>query len=165
MKTKSFSKSKLTFHLPPLLIYQKESYNHFWKEGLKEVFEETFPIQDYTQKQFELEFRDYKLDKPRYRTGQEAKENDDSFDAPLRVKVRLKNLRTGEIKQQEVFLGNFPVMTEKGTFVINGVERVVISQLIRSPGVFFTARSLQGKNFFGAKIIPSRGAWLEFETD
>ncbi len=165
MLTKSFSKSKITFHLPPLLIYQMESYQHLWREGLKEVFKEIFPIQDYTQKQFELEFRDYKLDEAKYKTGEEARENDDSFEAPLRVKVRLKNLRTGEIKQQEVFLGNFPLMTDKGTFVINGVERVVISQLIRSPGSFFTARALQGRKFFGAKIIPSRGAWLEFETD
>ncbi len=165
MKTKSFSRSKITFHLPPLLIYQRESYQRFWQEGLKEVFEETFPIQDYTQKQFELDFINYKLGETRYKTGEEARENDDSFEAPLRVKVRLKNLRTGEIKQQEVFLGNFPLMTDKGTFVINGVERVVISQLIRSPGAFFTSRTLRGRRFFGAKIIPSRGAWLEFETD
>jgi len=136
-----------------------------WQEDLREVFEEVFPILDYTGKQFQLEFQDYKLEKPKYKSGIEAKENDDSFDAPLRVKLRLKNLRTGEIKQQEVFLGNFPLMTEKGTFIINGVERVVISQLIRSPGVFFTARMIQGENFFGAKIIPSRGAWLEFDTD
>ncbi len=105
------------------------------------------------------------MEKPKYKSAYEAKENDDTFSAPLRLRLSLKNLKTGEIKEQEVFLADFPLMTETGTFVINGVERVVISQLIRSPGVFFTARSFQGRNLFGAKIIPTRGAWLEFETE
>jgi DNA-directed RNA polymerase subunit beta len=165
MITKSFSKSKLSFHLPYLLKLQKDSWQQFWERDLKELFEEIFPIRDYTGKQFELDFLSFRLEKPKYKDGYEAKENDDSFDAPLRVKFRLKNLKTGEIKEQEVFLAEFPLMTENGTFVINGVERVVISQLIRSPGVFFTSRIFHGKNFFGAKIIPTRGAWLEFETD
>ena len=165
MKTKSFSKSKLSFSLPPLLIYQQESWKQFWKEDLQDVFEESFPVYDYTQKQFELKFVDYRLDKPRYKNGDEAKKEDDSFDAPLRVKFALKNLKTKENREQEVFLCNFPLMTERGTFIINGVEKVVISQLIRSPGVFFTARPFEGGNLFGAKIIPARGAWLEFDTD
>ncbi len=165
MKTKSFSKSKLSFHVPYLLKLQKDSWRQFWERDLTELFNEIFPIRDYTGKQFELEFRGFKLDKPKYKDGYEAKEEDDSFDAPLRVKLALRNLKTGEIKEQEVFLTDFPLMTESGTFVINGVERVVISQLLRSPGVFFTARVLGGKNLFGAKIIPTRGAWLEFETD
>jgi DNA-directed RNA polymerase subunit beta len=165
MKVKSFSKSKFVLPLPPLLIYQKESWENFWKKDLKEVFQEIFPIRDYTNKQLELDFIEAKLGAPKYKSAKEAKENDDTYDAPLKIKTRLKNLKTREIKEQEVFLCDFPLMTENGTFIINGVERVVISQLIRSPGVFFTARSFQGKNFFGAKIIPSRGAWLEFETD
>jgi DNA-directed RNA polymerase subunit beta len=165
MKTKSFSKSKLSFHLPPLLKLQKDSWQQFWERDLQELFQEIFPIRDYTGKQFELNFEGFRLEKPKYRSGDEAKENDDSFSAPLRVKLSLKNLKTGEIKEQEVFLADFPLMTQTGTFVINGVERVVISQLIRSPGVFFTARNFQGRNLFGAKIIPTRGAWLEFETD
>ena len=105
------------------------------------------------------------MEKPKYKSAYEAKENDDTFSAPLRLRLSLKNLKTGEIKEQEVFLADFPLMTEIGTFLINGVERAVISQLIRSPGVFFTARSFQGRNLFGAKIIPTRGAWLEFETE
>jgi len=164
-KVKSFAKSKISYPVPPLLIYQRQSWEHFWRQGLREVFKEIFPIRDYTGKQFEIDIVDYKLGKPKYKSAREAKENDDTYEAPLRVKARLKNLRTKEVKEQEVFLCDFPLMTENGTFVINGVERVVVSQLIRSPGVFFTARTFQGRNFFGAKIIPSRGAWLEFETD
>ena len=165
MQTKSFSKSKLSFPLPPLLKLQKDSWKQFWERDLEELFREIFPIRDYTGKQFELEFVGFKLEKPKYKSAYEAKENDDTFSAPLRLRLSLKNLKTGEIKEQEVFLADFPLMTEIGTFVINGVERVVISQLIRSPGVFFTARSFQGRNLFGAKIIPTRGAWLEFETE
>jgi DNA-directed RNA polymerase subunit beta len=165
MKIKNFSKSKLSFPLPSLLSLQKESWEWFWKHSLKELFEEIFPIQDYTKKQFELTFKDYKLEKSKYKNGLEARRNDDSYEAPLRVKVALRNLKTNKTKEQEIFLTDFPLMTEKGTFVVNGVERVVISQLIRSPGVFFTAKSFQGRNLFGAKIIPSRGAWLEFETE
>ena len=165
MKTKIFSKSKLSFHLPYLLKLQKDSWRQFWQSDLKELFEESFPMRDYTGKQFELSFLSFKLGKPKYKDGIEARENDDSFDAPLRVKVRLKNLKTGEIKEQEVFLADFPLMTKNGNFIINGVERVVISQLIRSPGVFFSSKVFHGKNLFGAKVIPTRGAWLEFETD
>jgi len=165
MKVKNFSKSKLSFHLPYLLKLQEDSWKQFWEHDLKELFEEIFPIRDYTGKQFELRFVDFKFGKPRYKTYYEAKENDDSYEAPLKVRFSLLNLRTGEMKEQELFFADFPIMTESGTFVINGIERVVISQLLRSPGIFFTSRTFHGKRFFGAKIIPIRGAWLEFEID
>ncbi len=165
IKTKSFSKSKVSLDLPFLFTLQKESWERFWTEGLKELFSEISPIRDYTKKELELWFLDYKLDTPKYKTDFEAKQNNDSYEAALRAVVKLVNLKTGEIKEQEVFLTDFPLMTERGTFVVNGVERVVISQLIRSPGVFFNSQSLQGKDCFGAKIIPNRGSWLEFESD
>jgi len=164
-KVKNFSKSKLSFATPHLLTMQKETWEDFWQVRIKELFEEISPIKDYTGKEFELWFDDYQLAKTNYKNGLEAKKNNDSFEASLRVKVRLVNLKTKEVKEQEVFLADFPVMTDRGTFVLNGVERVVVSQLIRSPGAFFTARAWRGKNYFGAKIIPNRGAWLEFETE
>jgi len=132
---------------------------------MQELFTEMFPIRDHTSKQFELGFVAFRLEKPKYKSSEEAKEEEDTFSSPLRVRFSLKNLKTGEIKEQEVFLTDFPLMTENGTFIINGVERVVIPQLIRSSGVFFTMRSFRGRNYFGAKIIPTRGAWLEFDTD
>jgi len=144
---------------------QKETWEDFWKVRVKELFEEISPIRDYTGKELELWFGDYKLSKPNYRNGLEAKKNNDSLEASLRVKIKLVNLKTKEVKEQEVYLADFPVMTERGTFVVNGVERVVVSQLIRSPGAFFTNRTWRGKNYFGSKIIPNRGAWLEFETE
>ena len=165
MKIKDFSKSKISLPLPYLLSLQKESWRWFWGEGLKDVFSETFPIRDYTKKEFELQFIGYNLGKPKYSTDSEAKENNDSYEAPLRVMTKLVNLKTKETKEQEVFLTDFPLMTERGTFVVNGIERVTIAQLIRSPGVFFTAQTVHGKKYFGAKIIPNRGAWLEFETE
>jgi len=164
MKTKSFSKSKISLPLPYLLSLQKESWQWFWEEGLKELFSEIFPIRDYTGKELELWFLDYELDKPKYKTDLEAKQNNDSYEASLRVKAKLVNLKTKEIKEQDIFLADFPLMTERGTFVVNGIERVAISQLIRSPGAFFTLQTVQGRNRFGAKIIPNRGSWLEFET-
>ncbi|MDI6591859.1 MAG: DNA-directed RNA polymerase subunit beta, partial [Patescibacteria group bacterium] len=162
---KNFGKSKVHLDLPYLLFLQKESWKRFWERDLKELFQEISPIRDYTGKELELWFLNYKLGEPKYKTDLEAKQNDDSYEAPLRVKVKLVNLKTKEIKEQEVFLTDFPLMTEKGTFIVNGVERVAISQLIRSPGAFFTAQKIAGKNYFGAKIIPNRGAWLEFETE
>ncbi len=165
MKIKSFSKSQLSFHLPYLLKLQKDSWKQLWDRDVKELFSEMYPVTDYTGKQFELDFVDYKLEKPKYENGYQAMENNDSFTAPLRVKFSLKNLRTGKKKEQEVFMSDFPLMTEDGIFVMNGVERVVIPQLIRSSGVFFTLRHVHGVNYFGAKIIPTRGAWLEFETE
>ena len=166
MKFQNFSKSNFSLPLSSyLLIIQKDSWQRFWEKDLKELFQEMSPIRDYTGKELELWFLDYRLDKPKYKTPLEARENNDSFEAPLRAKTRLVNLKTKEIKEQEVFLTDFPLMTERGTFIVNGVERVIISQLIRSPGAFFTAERIRGKNYFGAKIIPNRGAWLEFETE
>jgi DNA-directed RNA polymerase subunit beta len=164
-KVKNFSKSKLSYPTPHLLTMQKETWDDLWQFKMKELFEEISPIKDYTGKEFELWFDDYQLGKPNYKNGLDAKKNNDSLEAPLRVKVRLVNLKTKEIKEQEVFLADFPIMTDRGTFIVNGVERVVVSQLIRSPGAFFTSRSWRGKDYFGAKIIPNRGAWLEFETE
>jgi len=164
-KVKNFSKSKLSFSTPHLLTMQKETWEDFWDVRVKELFEEISPIKDYTGKEFELWFGDYKLAKPNYKNGLEAKKNNDSLEASLRVKIKLVNLKTKEVKEQEVFMADFPLMTERGTFVVNGVERVVVSQLIRSPGAFFTMRTHRAKNYFGSKIIPNRGAWLEFETE
>ncbi|RLC35033.1 MAG: DNA-directed RNA polymerase subunit beta [Candidatus Nealsonbacteria bacterium] len=165
MQIKNFGKSKVHLPYPYLLTIQKESWDNFWQKDLKDLFSEISPIRDYTGKELELWFLDYKLDEPKYKTDLEAKINNDSFESSLRVKTKLVNLKTKEVKEQEVFLADFPLMTERGTFICNGVERVAISQLIRSPGAFFTARTVAGKNYFGAKIIPNRGAWLEFETE
>ncbi len=164
-KVKNFSKSKISFSLPYLLGLQQEVWRDFWDTRLKELFSEVSPIKDHTGKEFELWFLDYKLGRPNYKDGLEARRNNDSYEIPLRARVRLVNLKTKEIKEQEVFLTDFPLMTERGTFILNGVERVVVSQLIRSPGIFFTNRITRGKQYFGAKIIPNRGAWLEFETE
>ena len=165
LRIKNFAKSKISLPLPYLLAIQKDSWDRFWEKDLRELFAEISPIRDYTKKEMELWFLDYKLDEPKYKNDLEAKLNNDSYEAPLRVKTKLVNLKTKEIKEQEVFLCDFPLMTERGTFVMNGVERVVICQLIRSPGVFFTAQQWARQNYFGAKVIPNRGAWLEFETE
>ncbi len=164
-RIKNFSKAKLHLPLPYLLSIQIDAWNRFWDVEFKELLKEVSPIRDYTGKEFELYFLDFKLGKPNYRSDLEAKQNDDSFEIPLRVKARLVNLKTKEIKEQEIFLADFPLMTERGTFIVNGVERVAISQLIRSPGIFFVAENFGGKNYFGAKIIPNRGAWLEFQIE
>ncbi len=150
--------------LPNLIEAQVASYEWFLKEGLRELLDEVNPIKDFTGKDLELEFGDYYFDEPKY-DEKTSKAKNISFEAPLRSKVKLLNKHTGEVKEQEVYLGDVPVMTERGTFIINGVERVVVSQLIRSPGVFFTAEYQKGQRLFGAKIIPNRGAWLEMETD
>ena len=165
IKTRSFGKANVSLDLPYLLTVQKDSWNRILSEGLKELLSEVSPIRDYSSKELELWFLDYKLGESKYKNDLEAKENNDSLEAPLRARVKLVNLKTKEMKEQEIFLTDFPLMTERGTFIINGVERVAISQLIRSPGAFFTLQRIGGKNFFGAKIIPNRGAWLEFETD
>ena len=162
---KDFSKSHISFVTPYLLETQRETWEDFTNVRLKELFSEISPILDYTGKEFELWFLDYKFGKPNYKNGIEAKRNNDSLEVSLRCKIKLVNKKTKEVKEQEVFLADFPLMTERGTFVVNGVERVVVSQLIRSPGAFFTTRSWRGRNYFGAKIIPNRGAWLEFETE
>ncbi|MFH1643347.1 MAG: DNA-directed RNA polymerase subunit beta [Patescibacteria group bacterium] len=165
IKTKYFGKATGVLPRPYLLSTQKDSWDHFWDTDLKELFAEISPIHDYTGEKLEIWFEDYKLGEPNYSSDSEAKENNDSYEAPLRVKIRLVNLKTKEVKEQEVFLTDFPLMTEKGTFIVNGVERVIISQIIRSPGAFFTAKEIRGAKHFGGKIIPNRGAWLEFETD
>jgi len=165
IKIKNFGKAKVSLPLPYLLELQNTSLESFWERDLKELFQEISPIRDYAGKELELWFLDYKLDEPKYKTDLEARQNNDSYEAALRIKTKLVNLKTKEIKEQEVFLTDFPLMTERGTFIVNGVERVVISQLIRSSGVFFTAQPISGKQYFGAKIIPNRGAWLEFETE
>ena len=150
--------------LPDLIEVQTDSYQWFWEKGLKELFSEINPIVDFTSKDLELSINDYYLDEPKY-SALISKNKNISYEAPLRAKATLLMKQTGEVKEQEIYLGDFPVMTERGTFIINGVERVVVSQLIRSPGVFFTMDYQKGKKLFGAKIIPNRGAWLEIETD
>ncbi|EGT5092922.1 TPA: DNA-directed RNA polymerase subunit beta [Clostridioides difficile] len=161
----SFSKIKEIADVPNLIEIQVDSYEWFLKEGLKEVFDDISPIEDYTGNLI-LEFVDYSLDdKPKYDI-EECKERDATYCAPLKVKVRLINKETGEIKEQEVFMGDFPLMTERGTFVINGAERVIVSQLVRSPGVYYAEeRDKTGKRLISSTVIPNRGAWLEYETD
>jgi DNA-directed RNA polymerase subunit beta len=160
----SFAKFREVLGLPNLIEVQRNSYDWFLREGLREVFHDVSPIQDFTGN-LVLEFLDYTLGEPKY-SVEECKERDVTYAAPLRVKVRLINKETGEVKEQEVFMGDFPLMTEKGTFIINGAERVIVSQLVRSPGVYFAEQlDPSGKKIYTATIIPNRGAWLEFETD
>ncbi len=161
---KYFTKFPQVLKLPDLIEVQKRSYRWFFEEGLKELFAEINPIKDFIGRDLELYFLDYYLDEPKF-DEQTAKERNVTYEAPLRAYTRLVNKRTGETKEQEVYLGDFPLMTERGTFVVNGIERVVVSQLIRSAGVFFTTNVMKGRKFYGAKIIPNRGAWLEIETD
>ena len=164
-KQKVFSSVPKSIISPPNLIeIQLNSYDWFVKKGLKELFEEISPIKDYSGKELNLYFLDYYFDEPKH-DERWAKERSASYEAPLRVRVRLENKKTKEIKEQELYLGDFPVMTKRGTFIVNGVERVVVSQIIRSAGVVFTSEFQKGRKLFGAKIIPNRGTWLEFETD
>ena len=150
--------------LTNLIQIQIDAYGWFLKKGLKELFAEISPITDFSGKDFELHFKDYYLDEPKF-NEKTARTKNATFEASLRVEVRLINKRTGEIKEQEIYLGEIPLMTERGTFIINGVERVIVSQLIRSPGAFFTFEQIGEKNFYGAKVIPNRGCWLEIETE
>jgi DNA-directed RNA polymerase subunit beta len=150
--------------IPNLSQLQTDSYSWFLKEGLRELFKEISPVKDYTGKELELYFEDYYFDQPKFDEFQ-AKEKNLTFEAALRVKLKLTNKKTKETKEQEVYFGDFPMMTTRGTFIINGVERVVVSQIIRSSGLYFNASMVRGRKLFGAKIIPNRGAWLEFETD
>lgn len=166
-KTKRMSYSRIdeVLDIPNLIEVQKNSYQWFLDEGLREVFRDVSPITDYTGNLI-LEFVDYSLDEsPKY-TVEECKERDATYAAPLKVKVRLINKETGEVKEQEIFMGDFPLMTEQGTFIINGAERVIVSQLVRSPGIYYDAEiDKTGKRLFSATVIPNRGAWLEYETD
>ena len=149
--------------IPDLTAHQKDSWEEFIKSGLREVFTELNPIDDYTGQKLSLRFKDYEFKAPK-RTVEEAKYNLETYEAPLHVKAELTNKVTGEIKEQNIYFGDYPWMTDRATFIINGTERVIVSQLIRSAGVFFTADNYNGKNYYGAKVIPGRGAWLEFET-
>ena len=149
--------------LPNLIAHQKDSWRWFVKKGLSEIFSEINPIDDYTGQKLSLKFGKYYFGEPK-NTDQFAKENNLTFEAPLHATVELTNKTTGVVEEQEIYLGEYPWMTERGTFIINGTERVVVSQLIRSAGVFFTAETVAGRNYYGAKIIPGRGAWMEFET-
>jgi DNA-directed RNA polymerase subunit beta len=149
--------------LPNLIEHQTKSFQNFVQEGLGEIFAEINPIEDYTGQKLELRFKDYRFGDPKM-SEIDARENNVSFEAPLYAKLELTNKVTGEVKEQEIYLGDYPWMTSRGTFIINGAERVVVSQLIRSPGIFFTADVASDRNLYGAKLIPGRGAWLEFET-
>ncbi|MDO8240660.1 MAG: DNA-directed RNA polymerase subunit beta [Candidatus Moranbacteria bacterium] len=161
---RKFFKKMSVVSLPNLIEAQLNSYDWLLEKGVKELLSEVNPIVDFTGKDLELSFEDYYLDEPKY-DEVTAKNKNISYEAPIRCKVKLIIKKTGEIKEQEIYLGDFPIMTDRGTFIINGVERVVVSQLIRSPGVFFTMDYQKGRRLFGAKIIPNRGAWLEIETD
>ena len=161
----SYSKIKEALDMPNLIEVQKNSYKWFIEEGLKEVFHDISPITDHSGK-LVLEFFDYKLDYNSKYTVEECKERDAKYAAPLKVSVRLINTETGEIKEQEIFMGDFPLMTEQGTFIINGAERVIVSQLVRSPGIYYEfQRDKTGKPLYNSTVIPYRGAWLEYETD
>ena len=162
---KSFARYEEILDMPNLLEVQKESYQWFLDTGLREVFKDVDSITDYAGN-LELSFIDYSMDeKPKYDV-EECKARDATYAAPIKVKVRLRNKETEEIKEQEIFMGDFPIMTQAGTFVINGAERVIVSQITRSPGMYFTdTRDKADNHTYGTTVIPYRGAWLEYETD
>jgi len=162
-KRRNYAQISEILELADLIEIQKTSYRWFLEEGLREVFRDISPIKDFTQN-LVLEFIDYSLGEPKY-SVEECKERDANYAVPLKVRIRLVNRETGEVKEQEVFMGDFPLMTKNGTFIINGAERVVVSQLVRSPGVYFNSQLFNGKYLYTATIIPNRGAWLEFEVD
>ena len=163
-KRRNFSMIKNSFELDDLLQIQTKSYQWFITEGIKEVFDELFPVESFSGS-LSLEFGDYEFDTPRY-SIKECKDRQITYAAPLKVQTRLFNNETGEVKEQEIFLGDMPLMTETGTFIINGAERVVVSQLVRSPSVYYSKEiDKNGKLVFASKLIPSRGTWLEYETD
>ncbi len=159
-----FTKLHETVPLLDLIEAQRTSYQWFLNEGLRELFDEVSPIRDFIGRDLELYFENYYLDEPKFEE-KVARAKNVTYEAALRAQVRLVNKRSGEIKEQEVYLGDFPIMTARGTFIVNGIERVIVSQLIRSAGVFFTSEFVRGRNYYGAKVIPNRGAWLEIETD
>ena len=158
-----FTEGDQALPIPDLIAHQKDSWEDFVKSGLREVFNELNPIEDYTRQKLALRFKDYYFKEPS-ESEHDAKYNLTTYDAPLHVIVELENKVTGEKKEQDIFFGDYPWMTDRATFIINGTERVIVSQLIRSAGVFFTADRIGEKNYYGAKVIPGRGAWLEFET-
>ena len=161
---RNFSRIRNTYELKDLLEIQKKSYERFINIGIKEVFEDLFPVENFSGT-LSLEFGDYHFDEPRY-SIKESKDRESTYAAPLRVEVRLFNRETGEVKEQEIFMGDMPMMTDSGTFVINGAERVIVSQLVRSPSVYFNREiDKSGRELITSQIIPTRGTWLEFETD
>jgi len=164
IERKFFTNIRDAVATPDLIDVQKTSYAWFLKDGIRELFDEISPMNDFTGRDLELYFEEYYLDEAKF-SENECRNKNITFEAPLRVNVKLVNKRTGKSNKQEIYLGDIPLMTERGTFMINGIERVVVSQLIRSPGAFFTADALRGRHFYGAKIIPNRGAWIEIETD
>jgi DNA-directed RNA polymerase subunit beta len=161
---KYFTDIRQAMDLPDLIEVQKASYAWFLKDGIAELFREVSPVSDFIGRDLELTFKQHFLDEPKFDEAA-SKKKKVTYEAPLRVVASLKNLRTGDLKEQEIFLGDLPVMTKRGTFIINGVERVIVSQLVRSAGAFFNGEVIRGRRYYGAKIIPNRGAWLEFETD
>ena len=161
---RNFSSIRNTYELKDLLEIQKKSYNWFIETGIKEVFEDLFPVENFSGT-LSLEFGDYHFDEPKY-SIKESKDRQSTYSAPLRVEVRLFNRETGEVKEQEIFMGDMPIMTDSGTFVINGAERVIVSQLVRSPSVYFNHEiDKNGRELITSQIIPNRGTWLEFEVD
>lgn len=160
----SFTEGDQVLPIPNLTEHQTRSWDEFVKYGLQEVFNELNPIDDYTGQKMSLRFKDYYFKEP-IEDDRFAKENLTSYEAPLHVNVELTNKVTGEVKEQDIYFGDYPWMTDRASFIINGTERVIVSQLIRSAGVFFSAETVGGHNYYGAKVIPGRGAWLEFETD
>ncbi|MDO5393367.1 MAG: DNA-directed RNA polymerase subunit beta, partial [Mycoplasmatota bacterium] len=161
---RNFSKIRNAYELKDLLEIQKKSYQWFIETGIKEVFQDLFPVENFSGT-LSLEFGDYHFDEPRY-SIKESKDRETTYSAPLRVEVRLFNRETGEVKEQEIFMGDMPIMTDSGTFVINGAERVIVSQLVRSPSVYFNREiDKNGRELITSQIIPTRGTWLEFETD
>src|SRR5438067_3240165 len=162
---KSYAKIAHVLDIPHLIRIQLDSFDWFKEEGLRELLDEISPISDFTGTRMELRFGEYSFGEPKY-SELECRERDMTFSAPLKVNVQLVVRETGEVKEQELFMGDFPLMTRNGTFVINGAERVVVSQLVRSPGVYFTIEQdpTSGRDLCFAKLIPNRGAWLEFET-
>ncbi|MBT4120591.1 MAG: DNA-directed RNA polymerase subunit beta, partial [Candidatus Magasanikbacteria bacterium] len=150
--------------MPDLVEVQKTSYDWFMKDGIKELFDEVSPLTDFTGRDLELYFEDYYIDEPKF-DEVTCREKNITFEAPLRVNAKLVNKKNDKVDTQEIYLGDLPLMTSRGTFVVNGIERTIVSQLIRSSGAFFTAETLRDRRFYGAKIIPNRGAWIEVETD
>ncbi len=159
-----FTAARDAMALPDLIEIQKSSYRWFLEEGIRELLKEISPIKDFIGRDLELYFVDYFFDEPKF-DEKTSKAKNINYEAPLRVKTRLVNKRTETEREQEVYLGDIPLMTDRGTFIVNGIERVAVSQLVRSAGAFFAAEYIHGRRYYGAKIIPNRGAWLEFETD
>ncbi len=162
----SFSKIEEPIQMPDLLEVQKGSYRWFMEKGIQEVLEDVSPIVDYSGNLF-IDFVSFSIDESKVKYPvEECKERDANYAAPLKVDVRLSNKLTGEVKQSEIFMGDFPIMTDKGTFVINGAERVIVSQIVRSPGIYYSSDiDKTGKHTYATTVIPYRGAWLEYETD